>query len=220
VPTLICDLHGLVQDVDHEAVLDRLRAANGGEVELDSARELRDEAFESFRCGVIGENEYARHLRARLGWRGSDADLVHALAGLYAAIDLGVMEVLLDLRRSGWFLIGLDHQAGAATGTHGRWGGEYAEQLGIFHRVLSPGVLVGGGSGLSVQVPGQSRGTALGTTDPRFFARLRQEAPTAHGVRLLVTTGADVAAAARSQGFETHVFRGATALRSACMLSV
>ncbi|MBK6872979.1 MAG: hypothetical protein IPJ14_14785 [Kineosporiaceae bacterium] len=214
MPVLICDLAATVGEVRLDRVYQRLREANGGTLAVTDAGQLRDDAFRAFETGRLGESEYARHVRARLQWHGSDADLVAIFADLYGSVDVAVMEVLLDLRERGWYLVGLDNRHTTSTA----WGGQYAEQLTAFDKVIavdapearpeasSPGLRV---------VPTQHGGED--PNDPRFLARVLRDIPTAHGPRLFVAGRPDTVAAARRAGLDAHLFRGAAGLRSACL---
>ncbi len=196
MPTLLCDLASVVSDVDFERVYRRLQAANGGWVALADPQQLADDTFRAFEAGQLGESEYARHLRARLAWRGSDADLVGIFADLYGSVDVAVMELLLDLRTRGWFLVGLDHHHGPAS-----WGGQYAHQLTLFDQVVASG----------------RGGPELSHTDPRFFAQVLRDVPGTHGARLFVADRPEAVAAARRAGLDAYLFRGAAGLRSVCL---
>ena len=214
MPVLICDLAATVGEVRLDRVYQRLREANGGTLAVTDAGQLRDDAFRAFETGRLGQSEYARHVRARLQWHGSDADLVAIFADLYGSVDVAVMEVLLDLRERGWYLVGLDNRHTTSTA----WGGQYAEQLTAFDKVIavdapearpeasSPGLRV---------VPTQHGGED--PNDPRFLARVLRDIPTAHGPRLFVAGRPDTVAAARRAGLDAHLFRGAAGLRSACL---
>jgi FMN phosphatase YigB (HAD superfamily) len=198
MPTLVCDLASVVSDVSFERVYRRLEAANGGRVALADPQQLNDDMFRAFEAGQLGESEYARHVGARLAWHGSDADLVDIFADLYGSVDVAVMELLVALRGRGWYLVGLDHHHGPAT-----WGGQYAEQLTVFDRVVAT----------STGRPGPE----LRPTDPRFFAQVLRDVPGSHGPRLFVADHPAAVAAARRAGLDAHLFRGAAGLRSVCL---
>jgi hypothetical protein len=205
VPVLLCDLASVVTTVGVEEVYRRLVAANGGQVGLSGPQELRDDALDAFEAGRLGEFEYARQLRARLAWEAGDQALVEIVADLYASVDVGVMELLLELRAHGWFLVGLDHRAAAAQPV---WGQRYADQLQVFDVVLPGAQPVG-----AVPAP---QGAHHGT-DPRFFARVLRSVPAGHGPRLFVAERPEIVAAARRAGLDGHLYRGAAGLRSACL---
>jgi len=193
-----------VAEVRFEDVYRRLVAANDGAVALARPDQLRDDALTAFEDGRLGESEYARHLRARLAWHGSDATLVDIVSGLYASVDVAVMELLLELRTGGWYLVGLDHHA---VGAQSIWGQRYAEQLAVFD-LLVPGAQPAG----AVPAP---QGAHHGT-DPRFFARLLRGVPAGYGPKLFVAARPESVAAARRAGLDAHLYRGAAGLRSTC----
>ncbi len=200
---LLCDLSSVVTPVSFAQVHGALAAANGGEIAVDDPQALRDEAFDDFAAGRIGEPEFTRHLRARLAWHGTDPDLLAIMADLYGSVDVAVMELVVDLRRRGWHLVGiLDEDQDADPMRRRRWGGQFAEQLTVFHQVyrLTP-------SGR----PGDAR------TDPRHFAALLRAVPAEHGPRLYVDSRPQNVAAARRAGLDAHLFRGAAGLRSMCL---
>lgn len=209
MPVLLCDLSSVVTEVSFSSVHAALAAANGGEVSLARPEDLRDVALEDFTTGRIGESELTRHLRARLGWRGSDPDLLAIMAGLYESVDIGVMELLVDLRGHGWHLVGildgaaergLEGAPDADDPMHrGRWGGQLAEQLTVFH-----------------QVHRLAEGTAS-PADPRHFAAALRTVPSGHGARLYVDSRPQLVAAARRAGLDAHLYRGAVEMRATCL---
>lgn len=197
---LLCDLSSVVTQVSFEQVHAALVAANGGSLAVCEPAELRDETFDAFTTGQIGEAEFTLHLRARLGWRGTDPDLLAIMADLYGSVDVAVMELLVELRERGWHLVGiLDGTASAEADPmrRARWGGQFAEQLTVFHQVRE-----------LVEHP---------RTDPRFFAALLRSTAVAQGARLYVDARPEHVAAARRAGLDAHLFRGATGLRAACL---
>jgi len=207
MPVLLCDLASMIGEARLDRVHERLRAANGDQLAVEDPEELRDDAFAAFEVGRMGESEYARHLRARLRWRGTDADLVDIFADLYGSVDVAVMELLVDLRSRDWFLVGLDQRR-----PRGSWGGQYAEQLTVFDRVVAVAPRVAAGPAPSVPV----QHGELAPSDPRFFTRVLRDVAPSHGPRLFVSDRPETVAAARTAGLDGHLFRGAAGLRSAC----
>lgn len=196
MPVLLCDLGSVLFEVTFDRAVERLRDASGGRVELHSPADLRDEAFQAFETGTIGESEYARHLRARLGWQGSDVELVDIFSDVYGSIDVSVVELLVELRDSGWYLLGVDN---SNPWHESQWRYRYAEQLAVFHQIVSS-------AGIGVRKP-----------DPRFFTQAVRFIPPGRGPRLFVDDKAENVAAARRSGLDGHLFRGASGLRSACL---
>ncbi len=195
MPVLVCDLGSVLFEVSFDRALERLRAANGGELGLSDTLDLRDAEFKAFETGEMGESEYARHLRVRLGWRGSDPDLVDLFADVYGSLDLGVLEVLVELRERGWYLVGVDN---SNPWHEPRWRHQFAGQLTVFHQVIS------------------SVDARVRKPDPRFFAQALRDVPAGHGQRLFVDDRTENVAAARTAGLDGHLFRGAAGLRAAC----
>jgi putative hydrolase of the HAD superfamily len=199
VPVLLCDLGSVLFDVSFERALTRFREANGGRLDLQDPTQLRDDAYRAFETGSMGESEYARHLRVRLGWQGSDPDLVEIFTDIYGSIDVGVLEVLLELRDLGWHLIGVDN---SNPWHESQWRRQYAEQLSVFHRLLSSITL-------GARKP-----------DPRFFTNALRGVPAGLGPRLFVDDRPENVAAARRSGLDAHLFRGASGLRASCQADV
>jgi putative hydrolase of the HAD superfamily len=196
MPVLLCDLGSVLFEVSFDRLFDRIRAATGGRVQLVGPQDLRDEAFRAFETGEIGESEYARHLRARLGWGGSDPELVDIFSDVYGSVDVGVLEVLMELRERGWHLVGADN---SNPWHESQWRARYATQLAVFHRVIS-----------SVE-------TGVRKPDPRFFAQAMRDVPPGLAPRLFVDDRPENVSAARRAGLDAHLFRGAAGLRAACM---
>jgi FMN phosphatase YigB (HAD superfamily) len=207
MPVLLSDLASFVSGISLGRVHARLCEANGGRLALADPDQLRDSEFDAFVAGRIGEAEYALHLRARLGWRGTDPDLVAIFADLYGSIDIAVMELLVELRARHWHLVALGEPGGhTPAGRRARWGGEYAEQLSVFDRVID----------YPADLPRDSRGEVI-KADPRFFAFLLRDTDPGYGPRLYVDDRPENVAAARRSGLDAHLFRGASGLRSACV---
>ncbi len=197
---LLCDLSSVVNQVSFERVHAALTDANGDWLAVTDPAALRDETFDAFAAGQIGEAEFTLHLRARLGWRGSDPALLAIMADLYGSVDVAVMELLVELRDRGWHLVGVldgTQVAEADPMRRARWGGQFAEQLTVFDQVH--------------EIVDHSR------TDPRFFAAVLRTVAGEHGPRLYVDARTEHVAAARRAGLDAHLFRGATGLRTACM---
>ena len=192
--TLICDLGGvLFTETDPQRRIDAWRSANGGVLGVETAADLRDDALRGFEAGAVGETEYALHLRARLGWVGSDEQLLEGWYAGQGPVALDVLEMLSRLRERGWQLI-------AATDDN-PWdercrADRFGWALTIFETVVS-----------SAQV-----GTRR--PDPRFFAELRTVSGS--GPRLYVDDDAHNVAAARRAGLDAHLFTTAAAMDSAC----
>jgi FMN phosphatase YigB (HAD superfamily) len=193
VPSLICDLHGVLFSDAPQRRLDAWRDANGGVLGVTSPGELEDDALRAFRTGALGEREYAAHLRDRLGWTGGDDELAR-LWGSGGAVVLEVVEVLARLRERGWQLIAV-HETDPWTLRH------RTEQFGwavsLFERVVRDGEV------------GAHR------PDPRFFAELLRGLPR-HGPRLYVDADSRNVSAARRAGLDGHLFSGAASLQGAC----
>ncbi len=126
------------------------------------------------------------------------AVLICDLSSLGAGIEVGLVEVLDDLRHQGWTLIGaggaprplseLPRQAPPADGI---------DPATVFDRVLPVPDLPG--------------------ADPRRFAFLLRESGT--GPKIYVDDRPECVAAARRAGLDAHLYRGAAGLRAACMSS-
>jgi FMN phosphatase YigB (HAD superfamily) len=194
MPTLICDLGGvLFIETDPQRRIDAWRSANGGVLGVETGPELRDDLLRGFEAGAVGEAEYALHLRARLGWTGSDETLLEGWNAAHGPVDLDVLETLSRLRERGWHLIGATDDS--------PWDercrtDKFGWALTLFDQVVS-----------SAQV-----GTRR--PDPRFFAELRSVSGT--GPRLYVDDDAHNVAAARRAGLDAHLFTTAAAMDSAC----
>jgi FMN phosphatase YigB (HAD superfamily) len=193
MPSLICDLDGVLFSDAPQRRLDAWRDANGGVLGVTVPAELDDDALRAFRAGALGEPEYAAHLRERLRWTGDDDELVE-LWVTGRAVVLEVLDVLVRLRERGWQLIAVD-DADPWTGRH------RAEQFGwavsLFERVVR-------GSEVAARRP-----------DPRFFAELLRGLPR-HGPRLYVDDDPRNVSAARRAGLDGHLFSGAMSLQTAC----
>lgn len=205
---LLCDLSSVVTQTSFEQVFSALAEANGGSLAIADPGALRDEAYDRFSAGRIGETEFTLHLRARLGWRGSDPALLSIMADRYGSVDLAVMELLVELGQRGWYLVGVlddatrEASGAARDGSHrddhwgSHWGGQFAEQLTVFDQLHQP-----------ADHP---------RTDPRFFADLLRNVTGGYGPRLYVDARVEHVAAARRAGLDAHLFGGATGLRAAC----
>jgi len=174
--------------------LDAWRAANRGVLAVSTPAELFDDEYVGFQVGRVGESEYARHLRVRLGWTGSDQELVEIWNQSTGPVVLEVLDALSTLRDRGWQLI-------AATNTdpwHEQARGEqFGWVLSLFDRVVS------------------STTVRARKPDPRFFAEMLRGVPR-HGPQLFVDNRPQNVSAARRAGIDGHVFAGAAALRAAC----
>ena len=193
MPTLICDLDGVLFSDAPQRRIDAWREANGGDLGIDGPADLPDDELVAFRSGLLDEAGYAAHLRRRLRWTGSDAALVTGW-DTGAAVSLEVVDVLSGLRERGWRLIGADD-----SDPWTRRGRE--DQLGwttsLFERVVR-----------SVDV-----GACL--PDPRFFAELLRGLPP-HGTRLYVDDDSRNVSAARRAGLDGHLFNDAEGMKGAC----
>ncbi len=164
MPVLLCDLGNVLIGVSLEPVLRAWRELNGGTIALTAARDLEDDAYRGFETGALGESEYARHLRVRLGWRGSDPDLVSGWGQALGAVDLDVLQLLGELRAEGWTLIGATNVIPWLEPELWR---RFGDTLSVFHRVVAS-------TAVGVRKP-----------DPRFFAEAVRESgpPGAAAVR-------------------------------------
>lgn len=196
MPVLLCDLGSVLFEVSFDRALQRLNEGSDGRAGLAGTADLRDEAFSAFETGALGEGEYARHLRARIGWQRSDPELVDVFSDVYGSIDLGVLEVLVELRAKGWYLLGVDN---SNPWHESQWRSRYAEELAVFHTIVS------------------STTTGVRKPDPRFFAHALRGVPAGLGPRLFVDDRPANVSAARRAGLDAHLFRGATGLRQACL---
>ncbi|HEY6793543.1 MAG TPA: hypothetical protein VI248_02550 [Kineosporiaceae bacterium] len=198
MPTLICDLDNVLFGDAPARRLDVWRAANGGTLGVATPAELADDALRAFCAGALPEQEYAGHLRARLGWTGTDEELVR-LWSAGSVVVLEVLELLSWLRERDWQLIGA---ADADPWTRRARRDEFGWVLSVFERVV--------------------RGEEVGARrpDPRYFADLLRLLPR-HGPRLYVDADARNVSAARRAGLDAHLFNagpdGAQALKTACL---
>jgi FMN phosphatase YigB (HAD superfamily) len=194
VPVLLCDLANVVFDVSFAGPILRWREANGGFLGVHEPRDLADSALRAFEVGQVGEPEYACHLRAQLLWQGGDPELVEIFGDAFGPVDLDVLQVLDDLRREGWRLVGVMN----TNPWHERvWRERYGEALRVFDGVVTS-------TGLGLRIP-----------DPRFYgAALRQVPP--EGYRLVVGDRPKIVSAARAAGLDAHLFRGAAGMAAAC----
>jgi FMN phosphatase YigB (HAD superfamily) len=194
VPTLFCDLSGVVFADSPQRPLDAWRAANGGALGVSTPADLLDDEYAGFQVGDVGESEYARHLRVRLGWTGSDQELVEIWNSGTGPVVLDVLDALSTLRDRGWQLV-------AAANTDPWRERARVDQFGwvmsLFDRVVCSTVV-------HARKP-----------DPRFFAEMLRGVPR-HGPQLFVDHDPQNVSAARRAGIDGHVFAGAAALRAAC----
>lgn len=194
MPTLICDLGGvLYAEVDPQHRIDAWRSANGGVLGVQVGADLRDDVLGAFEAGRIGEGEYVRHLRARLGWTGSDEELVSGWVRPPGALHLDVLEALSALHEKGWQLIGATD---AVPWDQKVMTDEFGWALSMFDRVVAA--------------------TEVGARrpDPRFFAELRVAAGA--GPRLYVDDDSHNVSGARRAGLDAHLFTNAAELLAAC----
>jgi FMN phosphatase YigB (HAD superfamily) len=191
--TLICDLDGVLFSDAPQRRVDAWRDANAGALGVATADELLDDELRGFRTGALGETEYALHLRARLGWTGSDEQLVE-LWGAGQAVVLEVIDVLSGLRERGWRLIGAED---TDPWTQRAREQQFGWATSLFDRVV------------------RSTDVRAHRPDPRFFAELLRGLPP-HGPRLYVDDDPRNVAAARRAGLDGHLYSGAQALSSAC----
>jgi HAD superfamily hydrolase (TIGR01509 family) len=190
---LICDLDGVLFRDAPQRRIDSWRQANGGVLAVATPADLLDDQLRAFRSGLLTEQEYAVHLRDRLGWTGPDEELVR-LWSAGPAVALEVIDVLAGLREAGWQLVATDD---ADPWTRRGRADHFAWVLSMFERVI--------------------RAEEVGThrPDPRFFAELLRGLPR-HGPRLYVDDDPRNVSAARRAGLDGHLFRGAPALKAAC----
>jgi putative hydrolase of the HAD superfamily len=196
VPVLVCTLANVVFDVSFARPLARWREANGGVLGIDAPADLIDRELRAFEVGAMGESEYARHLRARLLWRGGDPELVEIFGDAFDAVDLGVVQLLDDLQHEGWRLVGVMN----TNPWHERsWRGQHGETLRLFDRVLT------------------STEQGLRMPDPRFFGAALREMSAEGSYRLVVDDHPESVSAARAAGLDAHLFRGAAGMSAACL---
>ncbi|MEJ2577839.1 MAG: hypothetical protein P8Z68_01935 [Kineosporiaceae bacterium] len=194
MPALLCDVGNVLVEVSLPRVLGLWRAANGGELGVSDPAVLRDDAYRAFQTGGLGESEYARHLRAVLGWRGSDTDLVAYFAEAYGAVNLVVLQVLGELRGEGWHLVGVSNT--------NPWHDEvlarrFAEPLSVFTRVVA------------------STAVRARKSDPRFLGEAVRGCPP--GLRVFTDDRPENVSSARLSGLDAHHFRDAERLRETCL---
>jgi FMN phosphatase YigB (HAD superfamily) len=194
VPTLFCDLTGVVFADAPDRPVREWRAANGGALRISSLSQLRDDLYCGFELGQVEPAQYAGHLRAVLGWNGSDQDLVRIWNSARGALVLDVVETLSGLRDRGWQLV--------AVATIDPWSEQALQEqfdtvMSMFDRTV-----------LSTRVRSRK-------PDPRFFAEMLRAVPR-HGPQLYVDHDPQVVAAARRAGIDGHVFADAQGLKSAC----
>lgn len=195
VPVLLCSLPNVVFDVSFARPVVRWREANGGVLGIAGPVELADRELRAFEVGALGEAEYARHLRARLGWQGDDGELVDIFGDVFGAVDLDVVQLLDELRGEGWRLVAVAN----TNPWHERiWRERHGETLRLFDRVLTS-------TELGLRMP-----------DPRFLGAALRDLPL-ESYRLVVDDHPEAVSAARSAGLDAHLFRGAAGLSSACL---
>ena len=195
MPVLVCSLDNVVFDVSFARSIERWRAANnGGVLGVDQPGGLDDDALRSFEVGLLGESEYARHLRARLRWHGGDPALVEIFNEAFGPVDLDVVQLLGELRREGWYLVGVIN---TNPWHEPVWRRRYPEALSVFHRVLSS-------TQLRLRLPAH-----------RVYTEALRES-WLEGLRLYVGDRQESVAGARAAGLEAHLFRGAAGMRAAC----
>jgi FMN phosphatase YigB (HAD superfamily) len=194
MPTLICDFGGvLFAQADLQRRVEAWWSANSGVLGVQSGEQLRDDLLRGFEAGTVGEVEYALHLRARLGWTGSDEQLTRIWADAHGPVNLDVLEALGQLRERGWKLLGAaddtpwDERARAE---------HFGSAVALFDRVVT-------GCQVGARRP-----------DPRFFAGLR--AACGQGQRLYVDDDPHNVAAARRAGLDAHLFTTVEDLIAAC----
>ena len=191
MPTLICDLDGVLFGDPSQRRVDAWREANGGVLGVTTAADLDDDEQRAFRAGRLTAPEYAAHLRRRLGWTGSDDELAR-LWSAGSAVVLEVVEVIGILRERGWSLVAADDTDPWTA--QGR-----ASQLSwvrsLFERVVTAG------------------DAGARRPDPRYFAELLRGLPS--GPRLYVDDDPRNVSAARRAGLDAHLFNGAAGLADA-----
>lgn len=195
MPVLLCDLGNVLLGVSFEPVLRACKELNGAPLALEDARELEDDAYRAFEAGVLGESEYARHLRARLGWQGGDDELVNAWGSALGAVDLDVLQLLGELRAEGWTVIGATNVTPWLESELWR---RYADPLSVFHRVVT------------------SMAVHVRKPDPRFFTEALRGVGQP-GLRLFIDDRPENVSGARRAGLDAHLFRDAEGMRSACL---
>jgi FMN phosphatase YigB (HAD superfamily) len=156
--------------------------------------ELVDDEYRGFQTRRVGESEYARHLRSRLGWTGTDPQLVSLFTDHPYAVHLGALEVLRDLKSEGWTLIGLENAD--------PWQ-ERARRALYTDLALTPHRLI-----TSLDV-----GARL--PDPRMFAYARAQLGDPGDSPLFVDRDAVNVASARNAGLAAHLLRSAADLSAA-----
>jgi FMN phosphatase YigB (HAD superfamily) len=194
VPTLICDLGGVLFSDTPQRSIDAWREANGGQLAVSTAAELDDDELRGFQIGLVGESEYGRHLRSRLGWTGSDEDLVELWKLSAGALVLDVLDMLSGLRESGWVLVAA---ADSDPWREQAWQSQFGWALSLFDQVIT------------------STAVRARRPDPRFFAELIRATPRG-GPRLYVDDDPRNISAARRAGLDGHLFVDARGLKAAC----
>ena len=115
MPVLLCNLSSALLATADDEPFRRLlddpdSAALCGRVDHSTQPwDLVDDAFRAFQTGHLGESEYARHLRCRLGWRGDDPQLVALFEENPHTVHLGALEALRTVQAAGWTLVGLEN---------------------------------------------------------------------------------------------------------------
>lgn len=194
MPTLICDLGGVLFAADDpQRRVDAWRSANGGALGVQAGTDLLDDVLRGFQAGHVGEAEYALHLRARLGWTGSDADLLEGWGAGHGPVNLDVLEALTRFRSRGWQLVAACDDTPWDERVRER---HFAWVLALFDRVVT------------------ARDAGAARPDPRFFGGLRGAC--GQGQRLYVDDDPQSVAAARRAGLDGHLFTDVESLVAAC----
>jgi phosphoglycolate phosphatase-like HAD superfamily hydrolase len=193
VPTLICHLDSVVFPDAPQRRIDAWRAANGGVLGVATPADLADGELLAFRSGLLPEPAYARHLRSRLGWTGSEDELIRLWAA-GSSIVLDVIDALSGLRERDWQLIATDD---SDPWTQRARAAEFGWVLSVFERVI------------------RAQDVTTRRPDPRYFAELVRILPR-HGPRLYVDDDPRHVSAARRAGLDGHLFSGAADLKAAC----
>lgn len=156
-----------------------------------SSAELLDQAFTAFQTGYMGESEYARHLRARLGWKGSDIELVSMFSQHPQSVHLGMVDALHRLRAAGWSIVGAENTT--------PW--QRPQRLAAYaHLDVTPRTIF-----TSLDV-----GARL--PDLGFFERVFGRLGPIQGSVLFVDRDVTNVSAARSAGLDAHLLRSTTEL--------
>lgn len=190
----VCDLGGVVVSFSFERAFRRWGHTAGMAAAEVGRRFRADELYEAFEVAAITSAEYFDHLRELLGVALSDAELEEGWNHIYVEINMDVLHLLREVRRTGLTVVGLTN----ANELHrAAWTARYGALLApSFDRIYT------------------SMELAARKPDVRMFERLLAAQRLRPADVVFFDDIPEHVEAARSLGIPGHIFTDVTAMRA------